>query len=242
MNKSTVIIILVVIILLILGLVGKQSHLSNLEVNSGVKDNNFGGEFIHIPKTGGTTIESFLKDNNIHVGRYGNLKKCNLMDKYHCSANFYNLHKDNFTIVRNPYDKIISAYKWRNKGNLSNDKLNKWIYDKLYHFDISIYKDKEDNNIILPQYDFIYKENKSICPNIFKLEEINHVCDFMNKKFDINKEKCLTYLNKTSVNKQKSNLNKNDLNDMSLFLINNIYKKDFEYFNYDKLQDKIYQK
>ena len=50
MNKSTVIIILVVIILLILGLVGKKSHLSNLEVNSVLKDTNFGGEFIHIPK------------------------------------------------------------------------------------------------------------------------------------------------------------------------------------------------
>ena len=61
--------------------------------------------FIHIPKCGGTSIERFFKMKLPRQGAHLNLK-------------YYKKNTENyetyfkFTIVRNPWDKMVSEYKW----------------------------------------------------------------------------------------------------------------------------------
>lgn len=62
--------------------------------------------FIHIPKCGGTSMERYLQDFEFFVrGRnHGTHTEVLKEDKY---KNYYK-----FAFVRNPFDKIVSEYKW----------------------------------------------------------------------------------------------------------------------------------
>ena len=87
--------------------------------------------FIHIPKTGGTVIENKVK--NIYKESLFGLNK-SLLDppynKIYLQHQYYttlyqfknrlNINFDNiktFSVVRNPYDRVISDLFWFNKIN-----------------------------------------------------------------------------------------------------------------------------
>ncbi len=60
--------------------------------------------FIHIPKCGGTSIEQTLKTQSfVYQQHYHTFHQ-------ELNANYNNYFK--FAFVRNPYDKIVSEYKW----------------------------------------------------------------------------------------------------------------------------------
>ena len=81
--------------------------------------------FVHIPKTGGTSIENAALKQNIKWGRFVNWKihntdntlfkfknpgqKCHMPP---CTLPSYYSDKRLFCVVRNPYTKIISEFKW----------------------------------------------------------------------------------------------------------------------------------
>jgi hypothetical protein len=190
--------------------------------------------FIHIPKTGGTVIENQLK--YIYKESLFGLNislldppynKIYLQHQYYTTLyqfkNKLNINFDNikiFSVVRNPYDRVISDLFWWRiiKKNFTSNQ----VYDVIKNQ--YLYKNNLDNHN-MPQYKFITDENCELIKNIklFKTETLNESNDELNNflGFNIN-------IKETSVNKDYSEY----LNTESISLINNFYKKDFELFNY----------
>jgi hypothetical protein len=200
--------------------------------------------FIHIPKTGGTSVEFyfsskfgiqlnnkalylFMKDEellnkNIIINSSLQHITYNQMVKY--SKEFNIMFDDNIkiiTIVRNPYQRIISDlffYKLITLGTTSEE-----VFDIITKY---LESNTTDNHNI-PQYIFITDENKEVIKNIhiLKTENLtNEMHDLGYTDFNL-----VLHENKNKVNYY------NYLNNKSIEIINNFYHLDFILFNYDKI-------
>jgi hypothetical protein len=128
-------------------------------------------------------------------------------------------NKISFMVVRNPYSKIISCFKF-----LKNEKdIN--VFVKKH---IDMYKNKTqfaDYVLFIPQYKYLLNNTE-----ILKFENLQE--DFYNfcKKHNLKK-----------ITLQKVNISQNNktyiyhLNNESITIINEIYSKDFELFGYKKI-------
>jgi len=196
--------------------------------------------FIHIPKTGGTSLEEYLSrnssqtlyscgiENNILFEKYNihtvSLQHLTYKEIYEYKEMLnvdFNEHLKIITIVRDPYDRIISDlfyFNLINENTSSNDVyeiIKKYIYETYY-----------DNHNI-PQYKFLVDNNNSLIPNvtIFKTENLSQqLKDYGFQDFDVNSQ-----INPQNIKKEKY---ATYLNNDSIKLINEFYKKDFELFNY----------
>lgn len=203
--------------------------------------------FIHIPKTGGTVIEnSIKKDKKYGIQTlYSTSSRNSILpapfSTYSLQHQFYstiydyriklNVNFDKikvFSVVRNPYDRIISDlfhYKLI-KPNFSKEEVfniikNKYIYKKKSEMH------KYDNHVA-PQYLYVTDNNEELIKNIkiFHTETLNENNDELNSFAGIN------------INIKQSNVNKDYskyINNDSILLINEIYKKDFELFGYEMI-------
>jgi len=198
---------------------------------------------IHIPKTGGTSLENFFSkkfniplqnkslyglidedariSNNIEV--YSSLQHLtyNTIMKY---KDFFNINTDNLeiiTIVRNPYNRVISDLFFLQKIDTSFTK------EQVHQVIRNYLLDKNDNHS-LPQHSFITDENNKIIDNIriLRTESLNK--DMRNLgyvDFDIR-----SHVNTRNVNYF------NYLNSNSIYIINTYYHMDFVMFNYMKIK------
>ena len=187
--------------------------------------------FIHIPKTGGTSLENYLKKTYKETlfSGYGNnilpeddLQKNSLQHQTYSTIYKYrdilevdfNSNLKVLTIVRDPYDRIISDLFFLVLIN-RNDTCET-VYNIIKDY---LYKDCYDNHNI-PQYKFITNSNEELIENIkiFRTETLTQ---------DIHNYGFTDYIG------TKSNIiHINYLNNDSIQLINIFYKKDFELFNY----------
>ena len=198
--------------------------------------------FIHIPKTGGTVIEDEIKNvykQTIYSGYTNNIldspyNKFSLQHQFYTilykyqdklDINFNNIKI--FSVVRNPYDRIISDLLWwKRKKKYPEFKINYNDTEEIYNFIKNNYLNRDDlDNHNQPQYKFITDENLNLISNIqiFKCETLNDANDELNEFLGFN------------INIKRENVNKNYskfLNKKSVLLINDFYKKDFELFNY----------
>lgn len=220
-----------------------------------MKKETFALRFIHIPKNAGTSIENAASKQNIHWGfkewtkdedknnkknifknknpwknihnnKTYKTKKCfpwhvNYAD---LGDNFLDKDDTTFCVVRNPYTKIVSAYKYAHGKNSSKEGLNKFIKSKLGKFEKNEYW---NGCHIMPQYKYTHEGVK--CENILSFENLDNEFEELLKNNDLPNIKLPK--NNKSVNK----LSEKDLNRESIDLINKVYHKDFEYFNYSKL-------
>ena len=170
--------------------------------------------FIHIPKSAGTSIESFFGNRSFKIqpGKHDNIHA--IKKRF---PNAYKTHRK-FAIIRNPYDKMVSWYFYL-KRNLNKDlnivDFEEWLKDpsKLWHADDPI-------SFLNPQHTWIDETVEIIKYENLK-KEIN---DFFGK--DIN----LPILNKSN-HKHYSEY----YNSKSSDIIYNRYKDDFKKFNYKKI-------
>lgn len=80
--------------------------------------------FIHIPKTGGTSIENVLRQDKSKGSDH------RLLHEYSNYSGFNSYFK--FAIVRNTYDRIWSIYNYYSSGG--NQQKNQTLTDYYYHY------------------------------------------------------------------------------------------------------------
>ena len=190
--------------------------------------------FIHIPKTAGTSIEQFIKDNNNNPILLLGVKNGRSMHHY-SALEIKSLFPDifskyyKFSFVRNPYDRLLSEYYWCKIPNVGF-KYGKTKLEFLYYVSNVIKQKSYFKNIFndhfIPQYMFVYNTNNELLVNhLFKYEDLDIAIEFIKKKININKS--LDKLNKTNTEKTEwSNIEKE--------IIYSLYEKDFLYFQYKK--------
>lgn len=183
-------------------------------------------KFSHITKTAGTTIEDEAKECNILWGRhhkeYGQWheilpnKPLTLVEKY-----------DWFTVVRNPYTRIISEFHCKcSEGNqhtkkvrdkFTREEFNNYLIGKIIHHPKSGYH-------YTPQY---YYTDNNIPISVLKFENLNSEFNMLMKKYK------LPVVINSHKNANPKIFNITDMNQKLCDLIKKTYEKDFEYFNYD---------
>jgi len=192
-------------------------------------------KFIHITKCAGTFIEELGRSYDIKWGRhhkeYGFWhdifinKSPELKQKY-----------DWFTIVRNPYTRILSEFycQWGgiNHESQKNIKINN-KEDFNNYLIKRIHNRCKTGHHYTEQYKYI---DKAVVIHIIKLEEIDlylqKVFDIYNLNIDIKKMKKMN----TKESKMKTlQYTVDDFNDELISLINEVYDKDFQLFDYNKI-------
>lgn len=201
------------------------------------------GVFISIPKCASKTILEMFelggnRDNHfaekseqfIIYENHQRLKiletKYNLKDKYI------------FTFVRHPYERIKSwFYYHKNIEPYKSHSLNEWISNGCEtHWKIQNKTNwKKENLSPLLQYNFI--DGNSKINYIGRIENFEQDCKNIISQLNTlfyqnNCEKKITY--KTIKKNTSSKKNNDIITDENKNLIYNMFKKDFDYFNYDK--------
>ena len=170
--------------------------------------------FVHIPKNAGTSIEALFANNSFKIQPY---KHANIHEIKKKFPEIYNSYRK-FTIIRNPYDKMVSWYFYLKKQVGIDNKIiefSKWIKEpsKLWHINDPAY-------FLDPQYTWL-----DDTVTLIKYENLD---EELNKFFgkDIN----LPITNKSDHNHFASYYDKESSN-----IIYDRYKEDFEKYNYKKL-------
>ena len=186
--------------------------------------------FIHIPKTGGTSIEKAFGiyrkwDYSKLIHTKESVKNGittapqhwtpDLIEQY-LGREVYN-NSTKFTIVRNPYTRVLSEYFYRHKSAGTMDHFHKWF--PKYYSNI-------DHDHKLPQY--LY--TNTTVDYIAKTESLQE--DFISfvSHFNIKVNPLLEHKNKTKFNKQQL---VNQIDSSIIDKINLLYEKDFLTFGYD---------
>jgi|10_taG_2_1085330.scaffolds.fasta_scaffold00831_13 hypothetical protein len=196
--------------------------------------------FIHIPKNAGSSIAKLLEiyPNDGHICNkdilYGIDPQNNIVLQS-LPWKFYKYYIDSpekytkYSLIRDPYTRFISDYSWDNRGFLSIDQYALWIKDTLENnsWDDLLQFNKYHTNHILPQYYYLSNDKGVVNKSIYLLKFENLTKEIKPlEKISGNK---LPHINKSNKKPSIKNLNSNTLE-----ILNKIYSKDFNYFNYEK--------
>jgi hypothetical protein len=190
--------------------------------------------FIHIPKTGGTSIEeSMAKLSELNFSSRAILNSCRVSPEHFTFSDYESLFQKDFfsytfTIVRDPYKRIESEYKMR--AILSKQS----FFGKIPKFSIwledSLNRTKHDvqylNNHFRPQIHFLSKKMR-----IFKYENgLDAV--IRNVNLDLKTDIALCETKHLSSTRFDGSIEWTSQNIRS---VNEFYNEDFTVLNYKKL-------
>lgn len=197
--------------------------------------------YVHIPRTAGRYIRELFLFNN-YTAEYDDVFGSYLVNGLiasHVHFPFYNYYMNadnykNFTIVRNPIDRIWSAlditYK-RKKSPHIKDTFLKDLEDKSFFFDYIDYERSHEsyhNNWFRPQLDFV--SHKTL---IYKYEMgidkrfVFWINKTLNLNLDYLQEKRYPRMNEESLYPQKNQITRKIKRN-----IKDYYVEDFRKFNY----------
>lgn len=193
----------------------------------------YGIIFIHIPKTGGTTIEYLFEIQ----GTVENLLSYDYIESPAYQHLTYDMLKQRvpafkfdtymkFAFVRNPWERLVSTFHWNNRGFASFEEF-------IYHID-SLFKKytletlfqqypdckKDYCSHLLPQHLFVGPDVR-----VYRFETFEHDVSELLKQFNITKD--IPKANSTSHEHYSRYYNENTKE-----IVARIYQKDIEMFGY----------
>lgn len=189
-------------------------------------------KFIHITKTGGSSIEEIGKKNKIGWGKYHKEYK-----EYSQTYNWYHeiftikpielkLKYDWFVSVRNPYTRILSQFHY----DIMKKRFIKPYEEKDYNkirFNEHVRKKIANRSLTGFHYTEQYKYiDDSVNIHILKFENLKEDFENLMKKYNLN-----INLDK-HINKSIEMFSVYDFDESTIELIRMVYKKDFEFFKY----------
>jgi hypothetical protein len=193
--------------------------------------------FIHIPKTGGTSIlrmfglELEVKDFNIFY------HQDNTCEYDHASAKFLkqNINPDiwnesyKFAVVRNPYDRLVSEFFWKKKDNdiriiscrdIEFSQFVKYIFD---NFNSVMSLPHKEKSHFIPQHEFVLQKEIEI----HKFQNLNYLISALSNKYNLQIPSIC--FNKSNHNPYHTYYTK-ELKD----LVYEMYKEDFIQFEFKR--------
>lgn len=183
--------------------------------------------FIHIPKAAGTSITK-----EIYGKRNGHLSAKQIIDEM--GKNEF-INKFSFSVTRNPYDRLVSAYFYATQGGSKEGGITNPEKYKSYEFRnfksfVKEWLCKQDLNkidvIFMPQNIFIYNKKKCLVNEVYKLENIDRLIEILNNK--LGKSVNLDQRNKSYRARNFMNYYDDETKEMVIKL----YYKDFKLFGY----------
>ena len=183
--------------------------------------------FVHINKTGGTSIEKALSQYAKPIGKKKHqflLKECK---KKPSKRPILNNKKDphysyfKFAIVRNPWEKMVSTYFWRKPlSKWQNISFKKWVM-------CSKKPSMLTNLAFYNQLDWISDRSGNVCVDyIGRFERLQESFDVICKKINIPPQK-LPHKNKLKYDHYSSYYDKEIVEFVATH-----FKKDIDYFGY----------
>ncbi|MGK7946383.1 MAG: sulfotransferase family 2 domain-containing protein [Microcystaceae cyanobacterium] len=179
--------------------------------------------FIHINKTGGSSIASALGIKQKHLTA---LEYKSQLGKF---QDWLWARKFTFAIVRNPWDRLISQYAYRIKVNKCQMKTNPiefhdWLKLAYVEKNPQYY---DEPNMFIPQLDWLVDEQGEIIVDyIGRFETLETDFHYICEKIGI--EAKLPHLNVSPRNKPYQDY----YTPQSIKLVGELFKKDIDYFNY----------
>jgi hypothetical protein len=176
--------------------------------------------FVHIPKTAGTSVWQWLKNNNLeNWKRISNLhhESISELKKLNDTTDTFS-----FAVVRNPYTRIISYWHHAVTQRLLNNLDN--CYPTLLDFLNAIANRKPSPTtpyMIYDQSHYVCENNKIAISKVYKFENLKELQNDLN----------ITKLS----NARKQIYNTHLFTDEEISLIQKLYAKDFKLFNYSNI-------
>ncbi len=184
--------------------------------------------FIHVPKAAGISVSKTL---------FGNLggahNKLTHYQHLYTKSTFEEYYK--FTFVRNPWERLFSAYHFLKKGGISPRDVV-WVEENLSHihdFQSFVMSWLEEDRLndwfhFIPQVDFLTDTSGKVAMDfIGKYEELEAGFDNVCARLKVNKK--LPHLNKTTALKRNY---KDFYTGEMIDKVARIYKKDVETLGY----------
>ena len=183
--------------------------------------------FIHIPKNAGTNVATQL---------YGRHSGHHTAQWYRAADTAYFDSKHKFALLRHPYDRFISAYKFAWHGGTSSVRASRWItklvrkYDKPFLFAQYLSEFHQSDlekfdPVFQPQYSYICDRDGSLMiDTCMKLEDVSgSIIKVGDTELDLR--------NKVNKNRyEEVDDNEVKIENKMMSIIRRIYKTDFEWY------------
>lgn len=184
--------------------------------------------FKHIPKTAGESTRQIMPDETIFIGH--NYYHPEYKHLYYDTKKY--LQKFVIAFVRNPYDRVVSAFHYLNAGgNNDADQNDKKKYIEKYYGNFNFFVKDAFPGILsqihfMPQHSWIYFNKVNLCNFVGKYEELQEDIGVLSKTIGLKSTK-FPELNKSIHKPYKEYYTEKTKN-----IIYKHYEVDFRLFGY----------